>query len=247
MPQAWGPVLADRRARAVGDRGNTYSDAVSGFAVRGELGARPRVAPGAVSGRIAGLVDRIHRVSWPVGPGRGPRAGRDLTETCRLQAARGLTVLSWLADGHAPDDVTWLLSTRRLGGERQARMYAAAESLPDPVNALVVANWTWVLASTNGGRVVAPYIAGRAHPDDGCAAAENAVILLRTWESRPEARPALAAAWAATRTPVDWCRAAARAAGGPPPLVFTYPRTPLPALPGLRPWIGRLLRYRPGA
>lgn len=216
---------------------------MSGFAVRGEAGGRARVAPGTVPSRIGELVELIHRVSWPVGPGRGLRAGRDLAETCRLQAARGLTVLSWLADGHAPDDVDWLLSTRRLGGERQTRMYAAAESLPDPVNALVVANWTWVLGSAHGGRVVAPYVAGRAHPDDGYAAAEAAVVLLRTWERRPETRPALAAAWAATRTPTDWCRAAARGTDGPPPLVFTYPRTPLPVLPGLRPWISRLLRY----
>ena len=230
----------------MGDGGTTYSETVAGFAVWAGGGARPRVAPGMVPRRVADLVERIHRVSWPVGPGRGPRAGRDLAETCRLQVARGLTVLSWLADGHAPDDVDWLLSTRRLGGERQTRMYAAAESLPDPVNALVVANWTWVLASVHGGRVVAPYLAGCAHPDDGYAAAEVAVVLLRTWEHRPETRPALAAAWAATRTPTDWCRAAARAADGPPPPVFTYPGATLPAVPGLRPWIGRLLRYPSG-
>jgi hypothetical protein len=197
-----------------------------------------------VPSRIADLVPRIHEIAWPVGPDRGgPRLVRDLTETCRLQAARGLTVLAWLAAGTAPDDVGWLLSTRRLAGERQERMYAAAASLPDPVLALVVANWTWVLASDHGGRVVAPYAAGRAHPDDGYSAAEAAVVLLRAWERHPEARPALAVAWAATRTSADWCRAADLADGGGAMPVFTYPATPLAAVPGVRPWIRRLLRY----
>lgn len=192
---------------------------------------------------IAELVPRIHEIAWPVGPDRGPRLVRDLVEACRLQAARGLTVLSWLAAGRAPDDIGWLLSTRRLCGERQARMYAAAEALPGPVRALVVANWTWVLASDHGGRVVAPYVAGRAYPDDGYAAAEAAVVLLRAWERHAEARPALAAAWAATRTPTDWCRAAALSADGPTMPVFTYPAAPLPPIPGLRPWIRRLLNW----
>jgi len=200
-----------------------------------------------VPSRIADLVPRIHEIVWPVGPDRGPRLVRDLAETCRLQTARGLTVLSWLAVARAPEDVGWLLSTRRLCGERQVRMYAAADALPGAVHALVAANWTWVLASGHGGRVVAPYVAGRAHPDDGYTAAESAVALLRAWERHAEARPALAAAWAATRTAADWCRAADLATDGPGLPVFTYPATPLPPVPGMRPWIRRLLRHPPGA
>lgn len=196
-------------------------------------------------GRVAELVPRVHEIGWPVGP--GPRLVRDIVETCRLQAARGLTVLSWLAAGTAPEDVGWLLSTRRLTGERQSRMYAAADALPGAVHALVAANWSWVLASGHGGRVVAPYAAGHAHPDDGLAAAEATVVLLRAWERHPEARPALAAAWAATRTSADWCRAASLATDGPGLPVFTYPPAPLPPLPGIRPWIRRLLRYPTGA
>lgn len=220
---------------------------MTAFAVLGEPGPRPRVAPGPVPSHIAALVPRIHEVTWPVGPERAPRLVRDLGQTCRLQAARGLTVLSWLATGGAPDDVAWLLSTRRLCGDRQTRMYAAADALPGPVHALVAANWTWVLAGGHGGRVVAPYVAGRACPDDGYMAAEAAVVLLRVWERHAEARPALAAAWAATRTAADWCRAAELAGDGPGMPVFTYPPAALPPVPGVRPWIRRLLRHPPPA
>lgn len=214
------------------------------FSVDGVPGRRLHVNPEPVGGRLADLVVRIQRVAWPLWPEPNPRLLRDLLELCRLQAARGLTVLSWLAAGAAPDDVTWLLAARRLSGARQERMYAAAAAVPGPVHDLVVANWTWVLASPYGGRVTAPYLAGGAYADDGYAAAHATVTLQQFWERHPAARPALAAAWAATRTPADWCTAARmRVAHGTRTPVFAYPRVPLPRLPGLRPWISRLLRW----
>ncbi|MCW2869470.1 MAG: hypothetical protein JWR24_1725 [Actinoallomurus sp.] len=59
----------------------------------------------------------------------------------------------------------------------------------------------------------------------------------------PEVRQALAAAWAATRTPADWCKAAElRARYGSDVPIFTYPRGPVPPKSAMRPWISRLLR-----
>jgi hypothetical protein len=168
---------------------------------------------------------------------------RDVLDLCRLQTARCLTVLGWLSAGSAPADTEWLWSDRRLTGARQRRMYAEAASVPDPVVGLVVANWTWVLSTPHGSRVTAPYLAGTAYADDGYQAAQAAITLARIYQRVPEARPALAAAWAASRTAADWCMAAQRCAAYKCDVpVFTYPRGPLPELSGVRPWITRLLR-----
>lgn len=85
--------------------------------------------------------------------------------SCDGQAACGLTVLSWLADGRTPGDTGWLLTTTRLTGPRRQRIYGGAERLAEPVRELVIANWTWVLSSIHGGRVTASFFAGRAYPD----------------------------------------------------------------------------------
>lgn len=201
------------------------------------------VAPKPVAPGLAELVGRIQRAPWPQWLEPGARMRREVAEICRLQAARGLTVLSWLAEGSVPSDTGWLLDTRRLSGSRQRLMYGAAEQLADPVRGLVVANWTWVLSTSHGGRVTAPFFASRAYPDDGYAAAHATVTLLRLWERVPEVRHALAVAWAATRTPDDWCKAAELHAshGGDVP-IFTYPHGPVPPRTMLRPWIRRLLR-----
>lgn len=201
------------------------------------------VAPSAVQPALAELVELIQRVPWPQYLEPGVRMRREVAELCRLQAARGLTVLSWLAEGSGPGDVEWLLNTQRLTGPRQERMYGAAERLADPVRGLVVANWTWVLSTPHGGRVTAPFFASRAYPDDGYAAAHATVTLTQLWERVPEVRQALAAAWAATRTPADWCKAAElRGSYGSDVPIFTYPHGPIPPRSELRPWISRLLR-----
>ncbi|GGK79924.1 hypothetical protein Sme01_45900 [Sphaerisporangium melleum] len=202
-----------------------------------------RVCPRAAAPELTALVPRIHRTAWPVWLDPGPRMLRDVLELCRLQTARGLAVLCWLARGEAPADVAWLWPGRRLTGPRQQLMYAAATAVPDPVLGLVVANWTWVLDTRFAGQVVGPYLAGTAYPDDGYTAAQATVTLMRIWERHAEARPALGAAWAACRTVADWCKAAELgAAYGRAAPVFTYPRGPLPPAAAVRPWIARLLR-----
>jgi hypothetical protein len=209
---------------------------LSGYAVRLDPSRGELVNPGTVRPDLADLVARVQQVSWPLWIEPGARLRREVAELCRLQAARGLTVLSWLAAGGAPPDTGWLLSTQRLAGPRQGLMYGTAEGLPHEVRALVVANWTWVLTTPLGGRVTAPFLASRAYPDDGYAAAHATMALAQLWERHPETRQALAAAWAATRTPDDWCKAAELRA-----VVFSYPRGPLPARSAVRPWISRLL------
>jgi hypothetical protein len=208
------------------------------------------VTPQAVAPGLADLVGRIQRVPWPQWNEPGDRMRREVVELCRLQAARGMTVLSWLADGGAyadgapagEADLGWLLTTNRLTGPRQQRMYGAAERLAGPVRDLVVANWTWALSSAHGARVTAPFFASRAYPDDGYAAAHATMTLTQMWDRVPDVRQALATAWAATRTPADWCRAAELQAryGGEVP-IFTYPRGPFPPKSAIRPWISRLL------
>lgn len=216
---------------------------MTAYTVRVAAPRGAQVTPRAVEPAMAELVGRIQRVPWPQWNEPGARMRREVTELCRLQAARGLTVLSWLADGGAPGDIGWLLTTSRLSGPRQERMYDAAEHLAGPVRDLVVANWTWALSSVHGGRVTAPFFASRAYPDDGYAAAHATLTLTQLWERTPDVRQALAAAWAATRTPADWCRAAELQAryGGEVP-IFTYPRGPVPPKSATRPWISRLLR-----
>ncbi len=193
------------------------------------------MCPGEVVGEVAGLVERVQRVGWPLWAEPGVRIRREVAEICRLQAARGLTVLGLLAEpGPVPG---WLEVTTRLAGARQEAMYEAARRLAAPVRALVVANWTWVLANPHGGQVTASYLASGAYPEDGYAAAHAAMALLRIWERHPESRQPLAAAWAATRTPADWC-AAAELRDAP---VFTYPGAALPPPATVRPWVARLL------
>lgn len=202
-----------------------------------------RVCPLPVGGELAGLVPRSHRVAWPTWLDRGPRMLRDVLDLCRLRTARGLALLSWLAAGEAPADLEWFWTSRRLTGSRQERMYGAAATLPGPVLGLVLANWTWALGSPHGGRVAAPYLAGTAYPGDGYQAADATMTLYQTYDRHPEARPAIAAAWAAARVGADWCKAAdlcaAYGSGAP---VFTYPRGAPPAVTGIRPWIERLFR-----
>ncbi|MGI5165554.1 hypothetical protein ACQEU3_14450 [Spirillospora sp. CA-253888] len=212
-----------------------------------------RVSPLPVTAALARLATEVQRAAWPLWIEPAVRARRELAELCRLQTARSLTVLSWLArgdrDGAAgagpppePDDLGWLLATSRLTGARQERMYAAAALLPAPVRELVVANWTWALGSPHGGPATAAFLAGVAYPEDGYSAAHATMALLRLWERRPETRPPLAAAWAATRTTSDWCKAAElRSAYGAPVPIFTYPRAALPPGTAIRPWIARLL------
>ncbi|GAA1524916.1 hypothetical protein GCM10009678_02740 [Actinomadura kijaniata] len=204
-----------------------------------------RVSPQPVAATLVRLVAEIQRVSWPLWIEPAVRARREVAGLCRLQTARGLTVLSWMAlgpDADVPEDVRWLLTTSRLTGARQERMYAAADLLPAPVRALAVANWTWALGSPHGGQTTAAFLAGGAYPEDGYSAAHATVALLRLWERRPETRPPLAAAWAAIRTTADWCKAAElRSAYGAPVPIFSYPRVaPPPGVP-VRPWITRLL------
>lgn len=125
-------------------------------------------------------------------------------------------------------------------------MYATAAHLPEVVRALVVANWTWALATPHGGQVTASFLASGAYPDDGYSAAHTTVALLRLWERQPGSRHLLAAAWAATRTPADWCKAAElRAAYGAEVPMFTYPRAPLPPRTTVRPWVVRLFGLAP--
>ncbi|WP_214413217.1 hypothetical protein [Sphaerisporangium fuscum] len=214
------------------------------FGVRDDPHLGRRVFPHPVAPELAGLVPRIHRAGWPVWLDPGPRMLRDVLDLSRLQTARALAVLSWLSGGgEVPGDLSWLWSERRLTGPRQRLMYGAAARVPDDVLALVVANWTWVLGNRLGGQVTAPYLAGTAYADDGYAAAQATVTLMRIWERHAEARPALGAAWAAGRTAADWCKAGElRAAYGREAPVFTYPRGSLPPSVGIRPWMSRLLR-----
>jgi hypothetical protein len=208
----------------------------AGFVVRVDAQRGALVCPGVVAGELAALAPRVQRVGWPLWAEPGARIRREVAEICRLQAARGLTLLELLAaPGPLPE---CLLVTTRLAGPRQERMYEAAHRLAAPVRALVVANWTWVLANPHGGQVAASYLASGAYPEDGYAAAHAAMALLRIWDRHPESRQPLAAAWAATRTPADWC-AAAELRDAP---VFTYPRAAPPPLPSVRPWVARLLR-----
>ncbi|MEU5876936.1 hypothetical protein [Spirillospora sp. NPDC047279] len=262
-----------------------------------------RVSPRPVPAALARLVARIQLVEWPLWTEPAARTRREVAELCRLQTARGLTVLSWLAsndlappapsrlpappspihlahptptrpstitppvattpvnvitppgageataiDAGGGGELGWLLDTRRLAGGRRERMYEAADRLPPGVRELVVANWTWALGTPHGGQVTAAYLAAGAYPDDGYSAAHATVALLRLWERRPEHRPAMAAAWAATRTPADWCKAAElHAAYGAAVPIFSYPRVPLPPRTTVRPWIERLLCVRAGS
>jgi hypothetical protein len=216
------------------------------YTVRADAPRGALVTPQAVKPEMADLVRRIQRLPWPQWNEPGDRMRREVIDLCQWQAARGLTVLSWLADGGAPCDACEesgrLLTTTRLTGASRQELYAAAERLARPVRDLVIANFTWVLSSAHGGRVTAPFFAGHAYPDDGYAAAHATMTLTRMWERAPDVRQALAAAWAATRTPADWCRAAELQAryGGEVP-VSTYPRGPFPVESATRPWITRLL------
>ncbi|MEV2267832.1 hypothetical protein [Nonomuraea africana] len=210
------------------------------FTVKGH-----RVCPLPVEGELADLVPRIHEVDWPTWLDPGPRMLRDVLDQCRLLTARALATLSWLACGESPADLEWLWTRRRLTGPRQERMYGAAAAVPDPVLALVVADWTWVLGTAYGGRVTAPYLAGSAYPRDGHQAAHATMTLFQTYDRHPESRPAIAAAWAAARVTADWCKAAElHAAYGSETPVFTYPRGAIPAAMSVRPWIERLFRLR---
>ncbi|MFC4591285.1 hypothetical protein [Sphaerisporangium corydalis] len=213
------------------------------FTVRDDPHLGRRVFPGPVAPEVTGLVPRVHHADWPVWLDPGPRMLRDVLDLCRLQTARSLAVLSWLAHGRVPGDHAWLWPGRRLTGPRQHLMYAEAAGVPDAALGLVVANWTWVLGTRFAGQVTAPYLAGTAYPDDGFTAAQATVTLTRIWERHAEARPALGVAWAASRTITDWCKAAELgAAYGREAPVFTYPRGPLPPPAGVRPWMVRLLR-----
>ncbi|MFI6483934.1 hypothetical protein ACIBH1_38850 [Nonomuraea sp. NPDC050663] len=204
-----------------------------------------KVLPLAVREELAELVPRSQRAGWPTWLDPGPRMLRDILELSRLQTARGLAVLSWLAVAEAPADLEWLWPSRRLTGPRQERMYGAAAAVPDSVLALVVANWTWALATRHGGRVIAPYLAETAYPRDGHQAAHAAMTLYQTYERNPEARAAIAAAWAAAKVGADWCKAAElHASYGSPAPVFTYPRGAAPPPLGVRPWLERLFRLR---
>jgi hypothetical protein len=208
-----------------------------------------RVSPLPVEPSLVRLATAVQRVGWPLWTEPAARTRREVAELCRLQTARGLTVLSWLSrsDASPPeDDLGWLLATNRLAGARRERMYEAAGELPEPVREVVVANWSWALASPHGGQATAAFLAGGAYPEDGYSAAHATVALLRLWERRPEYRPALAAAWAATRTPADWCKAAElHASYGAAVPIFSYPRLPVPPRTTVRPWIERLLGVRP--
>lgn len=212
------------------------------FTVREDPLLGTRVAPHPVGPVLLELVAEVRKVAWPVWLEPSTKARRGLLELCRLQTARGLTVLSCLAAGTVPDDRGWLVTTRRLAGARQQRMYGTAARLPQPVRDLAVANWAWAVASPHGGRVAAPYLASCAYEADGHAAAYAATTLWQVWARHPEVRPALAAAWAATRTPADWCKAAElRCAHDTETPVFTYRRGHVPLVPGVRPWITYLL------
>lgn len=212
------------------------------FTVREDPVLGTRVAPYPVAAALHELAADVRKVEWPLWLEPSTKALRGLLELCRLQTARGLTVLSWLAAGTVPGDRAWMQTTRRLAGTRQRRMYGAAAQLPRPVRDLAVANWAWAVASPHGGRVAAPYLASGAYDADGHAAAYAATALWQAWSRHPDARPALAAAWAATRTPADWCKAAElRCAHDAETPVFTYPRAAVPKVPGMRPWITYLL------
>lgn len=212
------------------------------YAVREDPFLGTRVAPHPVDPGLLEIVGGIRQAPWPVWLEPGTKALRALQELCRLQTARGLTVLAWLAVGAVPEDYDWLLATRRLAGDRQRRMYRTAATLPGPVRDLVVANWAWAVDSPHGGRVAAPYLASCAYENDGHAAAYAATTLGQIWIRHADVRPALAAAWAATRTPADWCKAAElHSAYDTETPVFTYPRGEVRRVPGVRPWITYLL------
>ncbi|MFI9595768.1 hypothetical protein [Nonomuraea sp. NPDC052265] len=70
------------------------------------------------------------------------------------------------------------------------------------------------------------------------------MTLFQTYDRHPEARPAIAAAWATARVTADWCKAELHAAYGGQTPVFTYPRAARPVVAGIRPWIERLFRLR---
>ncbi|NUR85383.1 MAG: hypothetical protein HOY71_14975 [Nonomuraea sp.] len=215
------------------------------FQVRQDSHLGCRVCPAPLPRELADLVPRSHRVSWPTWLDQGPRMLRDVLELCRLRTARGLAVLSWLSGGQPPADYEWLWAAQRLTGPRQERMYGAAAQVPDPVLALVTANWTWVLQTCHGGRVTAPYLAGTAYPGEGHVAADATMTLFQTYDRHQEARPAIAAAWAVARVSADWCKAAElHAAYGSQTPVFTYPRGATPPALGVRPWMERLFRLR---
>ncbi|MCP2342899.1 hypothetical protein [Actinomadura rupiterrae] len=238
------------------------------------LAFRPeaRVNPQPVPEELARLVREVQRVPWPLWTEPATRTRREVAELCRLQTARGLTVLALLALGgregpgnHPPATDTprtaetrrvqvdpdvaeagdhlwrWLTATNRLAGPRQQWMYGVVDRMPGAVRELAVANWTWALGTSHGGQVTSAFLAGGAYPDDGYSAAHATVALLRLWERRPESRPQIAAAWAATRTPADWCKAAElSAAYGAPVPIFSYPRGALPDRTSVRPWAARL-------
>jgi hypothetical protein len=121
--------------------------------------------------------------------------------------------------------------------------YTVRTGAPAPPNASPARHATWssptgrgCCPSAHGGRVTAPFFAGRAYPDDGYAAAHATMTLTQMWDRIPDVRQALAAAWAATRTPAGWCRAAELQAryGGEVP-IFTHPRGPVPPKSETRP------------
>jgi len=216
-----------------------------GYVARLDPQRGPVVCPEPVPPELGAIVPLIQQIGWPLWAEPGLRIRREVAEICRLQAARGLTLLSWLA-GRLPGNTwlgvpEWLTVTTRLAGPRQERMYEAARELTEPVRGLVVANWSWVLANPHGGQVVASYLASGAYPEDGYAAAHSAMALLRLWDRHPVSRQPLALAWAASRTTADWC-AAAELRDAP---VFTYPRAELPPVQTVRPWVARLLGLSP--
>ncbi|MFI0448789.1 hypothetical protein, partial [Actinomadura sp. 6N118] len=65
-----------------------------------------RVSPRPVPPELARLVAQVQLVEWPLWTEPAARTRREVVELCRLQAARGLTLLSWLAqdglDGTSP-------------------------------------------------------------------------------------------------------------------------------------------------
>ncbi|WP_084958802.1 hypothetical protein [Thermoactinospora rubra] len=152
------------------------------FELRHDPHLGDRVCPHPLRRALADLVPGSRRVPWPTWLDPGPRLLREVLDLARLQTARCLAVLSWLAG---------------------------------------------------------------ADPPDGHQAAHAAMTLLQIHDRHPEARPAMAAAWAAAKVGADWCKAAElRAAYARPAPVFTYPRAADPPPLGVRPWIERLFRLR---